>query len=373
MKYQNKSSKNSFSSYSNNYNSYDSQKKYKFKSEKKTKIKFDFDDHYGYRYGSGFSFYPSYVYNRIYADIFYPYNRYYSYNYNGYYMRPNYYDTNYRESYTPQNDNSGNNQKTEFNSVNLPSEYNPAHWVPSYQPYFDREAYKEKINKDLKSVKIFSQCCQIFCIVLIKNPNEGITSNKKRVFFEVILKNYAFFDSMLIDGSKKKCLIENILTSKDVSKLATENIFKKCNVDSPYESLPLKNACIKTMNSHCEKSGFNDLIMSSTSYISSSEEQTAKNCEALTDCTKLSTEEGIDEVSKKKCGGKLLNLFSQNMMKPKFGSFNSPCEIKDENTKTTFIEVRQTPKTTSVYVDLKDPLVKENVNKISNIEYLQLK
>jgi len=293
------------------------------------------------------------------------------YNYHNYYNRPNYYDSSYRESYQTQYNNSGNNgSKNEFNSINLPSEYDPSDWVPSYQPYFDRDAYKLKINGDLKSVKVFSQCCEIFCVIMIKNDNDGIKSDKKRVFFEVILKNYAFFDSMLIDASKKKCLIENIINSKDISKLATENIFKNCGIDSPYESLPLKQACVKTMNSHCEKAGFNKLILSSTSYITSSDNSNAKKCEAPIDCLNLPSDKEVTEEQKKKCGGKLLSLFSQNLMKPEFGSFVTPCENIEP--KTSFVEIKQTPKSNisasaSLYVDTKDPIVKANVDKLNNL------
>jgi len=368
MKHQNKQNKNTFSSYKNDYNSYNSANRYK---SKKYKTKIKYKSNY-YLYGGvgfgmyyGYNYYPSYVYNPLYANIYSPFNPYRFYGYYPYYRRPNYYNSYYRNYY--QNEN--NNQQTEFNSVNLPAEYNPSDWVPSYQPYFNREVYINTINKNLNSVKIFSQCCEIFCIVMVKNSNDGIKSNKKRVFFEVVLKNFAFFDPMLIDASKKKCLIENINT-KDTSNLATENIFKKCNVESPYLSLPLKQSCVKQMNYHCEKSGFNNLVKTSTSYISSSDATIAKKCEAPQECVNLPDNTEVTEEEKKKCGGKLLNIFSPNLMKPNFGSLISPCEIVVENNKkSSFIELTNTLKSTSneKYVDMNNKDVLENVNKLSNI------
>merc|ERR1712160_98285 len=183
-------------------------------------------------------------------------------------------------------------------------------------------------------------------------------------------------DSMLIDSSKKKCLIETIIATKDTSKLATENIFKKCKIDSPYESLPLKQACVKGMNDHCEKVGFNDLVMSSTKQISSSDETNTKKCEAPSECLNLPMDKEVTEAEKKKCGVKLLNLFSPTLMKPKFGAFTSPCEVIEETKTTSFIEMKQAPKaktttktttTTPAYVDMKDKDVSENVKRLSNI------
>merc|ERR1712166_980968 len=58
-------------------------------------------------------------------------------------------------------------------------------------------------------------------------------------------------------------------------------------------------------------------------------------------------------------------------MKPKFGSFVSPCEIVDSKT-TSFLEMSKTSlKSVSllgtVYVDMKDKDVSESVKKLSNI------
>jgi hypothetical protein len=179
-----------------------------------------------------------------------------------------------------------------------------------------------------------------------------------------------------LDNSKKKCLVESIVESKDNSNLATENIFKKCDVASPYESLPLKHNCIKTMNDQCHKTGFDELVKSTTSFISSSDEENKeKKCEAPSECLDLPGDKEITDEQKKKCGGKLLNLFSQNLMKPNFGSFVTPCNHVEtsSNTKISFVEINKKSKTTSsdakasVYVDMNDPKVKENVGKLISI------
>ena len=372
MKYQGNFSNNNFSSYNKSFKSYDSHSKYLYKNNYKIKIKFDYDYkyYYEYRYGFRFNYYNSYVYNPIYADIFYPYNRYSSFNYYGYYNRPNYYDYAYMQSTQALYNNSGSHS-VKYNHPKLPADYDPSDWVPSYKPHFNRDIYLENISNDLKSVKIFSQCCEIFCIIIIKNDNDKIVSNKKRVFFEVYLKNYAFFESNIIDASKKKCLVENIIENKDNPILATENIFKKCGIESPYQSLPLKKACIKNMNYHCENTGFNDLILGGTSYITRSDNKDAKKCEIPADCLILPSTIEVTEEQKKKCGGKLLNLFSQNFIKPHFSSFVSPCE-KIEETKVSFMEIKINKSKiksnqNSVYVDLRDPKLKENIDKLNNL------
>merc|ERR1711957_588127 len=84
----------------------------------------------------------------------------------------------------------------------------------------------------------------------------------------------------------------------------------------------------------------------------------------------------VTEAEKKKCGVKLLNLFSPTLMKPKFGAFTSPCEVIEETKTTSFIEMKQAPKaktttktttTTPAHVDMKDKDVSENVKRLSNI------
>jgi len=302
-----------------NYNSYVSSVKFK---DDKIKIKVNY--------------YPSYTYNPIYSDIFYPYNRYYSYNYYSHYYRPNYYN------YYYQNQNIyANNPATSgysFNSLNLPADYNAEDWLPSYQPYFDRQAYIQNLNSNLSSVKIYSQCCKTWCAYVIQNINDGILSSnsKQRIYVEVILKNYAFFDSGSISASQKKCLIKNIQLNYDnPNSLKDNNIFQKCGINSPYDIIPVKQQCLKSMNEHCKANGFLDLMDKSAIYVQSSDEST-KDCLPPTDCLNLTS--SATEAQMQTCGASIISLFSTNSVKPSFKSFIYPCAQNTSVTKPAMIE-----------------------------------
>jgi len=300
----------SISSYNHGYRTYNSNS---YKSSIKIKD-------YGIKVK--IKYYPSYTYNPIYSNVFYPYNRYYQYNYNSYYYSPNYYNF-YNQNQSYYNNNPTYSQMT-FNSLNLSPEYNAEDWLPSFKPYFDREANLNSLNANLISVKIHLQCCETWCAYVIQNNNDGLkaeNSTKQRIYFEVILKNYAFFDSSALSASQKKCLIQNIQESLSVNAQKDNNIFQKCGVKSPYDVIPVKRNCLNNMNEHCKANGFSDLMEQSAIYVQSSD---SVNSECLTplDCLGLTSP---SELQMQACGASLNSLFSVGALKPSFKSFIYPC------------------------------------------------
>jgi len=303
----------SISSYNYGYNNYD--------SNYTTSLKYKHG-----KFSIKIKYYPSYIYNPIFSDIFYPYNRYYQFGYNNYYNRPNYY--NFYNQNTNIIQNIPTLSQNTFNSLNLSPEYNAQDWIPSYRPYFDHQSYIQKINLNLESIKIYSQCCRTWCAIVIQNSNDGLNSaqNKKRIYIDIILKNYAFFDASLLNASQKKCLVKSI-QENNYSNVKDDNIFSKCEIKSPYDIIPIKQRCLKSMKDHCKDNGFSNLIDMSANY-SENSEKTNNQCLQILDCLNISgtpTEEQIQS-----CGSKIYSLFTINAMKPAFKKFIMPCA--DNNT-----------------------------------------
>jgi hypothetical protein len=281
----------------------------------------------GYGIKVKIKYYPSYTYNPIYSNVFYPFNRYYQYNYNSYYYRPNYYNY-YYQNQSYYNNNPTYSQMT-FNSLNLSPEYNAEDWLPNFNPYFDREANLNSLSANLTSIKIYSQCCETWCAYVIQNNNDGLkaeNSTKQRIYVEVILKNYAFFDSSTLSASQKKCLTLNIQESLSANAQKDNNIFQKCGIKSPYDVIPVKRNCLKNINEHCKANGFSDLMEQSAIYVqssdSSSSESSSSECLAPLDCLGLSSP---NESQMQACGASLNSLFSVGALKPAFKSFIYPC------------------------------------------------
>jgi hypothetical protein len=148
-----------------------------------------------------------------------PYSQYNNYNY--YYIRPN-----YEEYYKDSNILSTNY----YNSYDLAAEFDPTDWMPFYDSFFDAKNYILSLDENkVKEIKLFVQCSDLFCILVINNFNDDLKydKNKNRIYIDVIMRNFAFIDNdgILVTGGNKEyeklkmkpkiCLIENLFINNE--------------------------------------------------------------------------------------------------------------------------------------------------------------
>jgi len=177
------------------------------------------DIYYFPYYGHSYAYY----YNPFGLHYYHPYyysTTYNTYNYNYFYDRPI-----YNEYYKQSNLVSTNY----YNIYDLAAEFDPSDWMPPYEQIFDAKEYIRNLDLNkLKKFKLYVNCSALFCVLIIPNFDDGLKYDKikNRIYFDVLMRNYAFIDNNINDNdnlkkSQKICLIENILEYSDdkISKL----------------------------------------------------------------------------------------------------------------------------------------------------------
>ena len=196
------------------------------------------------------SYYSYYGYNSYYSPSWGFYNNYYLPNYNfQYYRAPN-----------PNPDNGI-----------LPAQYDPADWIPSYSIPFNIDTYVDTLNLNINFVKIYVECCNIFCVTYVESFDDGYTNindARKRVFIDFNLRNYIFLDTKALTPIDKKCMINNLYSKNNngtynyslVDQQNSLNVTQTCNIETPYKTFPLKNSCRNELSQYCGQNNYDGLI-----------------------------------------------------------------------------------------------------------------
>ena len=135
---------------------------------------------------------------------------------------------------------------------------NPLDWAPSVGPPLDVKTYMSAINMKLSSIKIYVECCKLFCVTFIDTIDDGIQAfqGRKRIFVDFNLRNYFAIESNGLSHEKKSCLVNSILSNSSDS----WNWLNKCKIDSHLRTFPLKTSCRNKLNEQCSSQGFLELF-----------------------------------------------------------------------------------------------------------------
>ena len=173
--------------------------------------------------------------------------------------------------YNQQNNLNNNNQTALYSGVDLSPNYNPLDWMPSYRVPFNLSSYMTILNAQLISIKIYVECCQLFCVTFIDSFDDGysnVSDNRRRVFVDINLRNYLFLDSASMNPSTKKCMISDLysqpnngtLFNSTADQYRSLNMVTNCGIDAPFKTFPLKNTCRNELSQYCGMNNFGSII-----------------------------------------------------------------------------------------------------------------
>lgn len=293
-------------------------------------------------YGASYSYYPYSYYGGTYYYPRYSYYRSYGvYGYDPYYYRP----------YNPYSSNTNTN-----NRIYLSNEFNPSDWSPSLGTVVTKSDYMKIINNQLQNVKLFVECCKLFCLTYLDSIQDNLPNkeNKKRVYLDITLRGFAFINSSTLTLPQGKCLIKNTLAAYSTynsSTGTTQGLYSKCGLPEPFDIMPIKKNCAYNMISHCAKNNFGQLMNRIASTVTSSDEK-GSACSAPLSCINLPDNPSDDQ--KKSCGDALFGLFLDSGSKINYSALVIPC-YKSTTSPSSFIQkemIRQNLLNSSAYVNL---------------------
>jgi len=203
-----------------------------------------------------------------------------------------------------------------------------------YLPEFDKNDFINNLNANYaKGFKLDLKCSEYFCVLDVNTDISIFKStdpNKKTFFMTVTQRKPFTFSTSNLSLTQKKCVIKNVLLNqKDgESKNAKVDILSKCNLDTPYVSLPISETCLVNFVGQCKKTNFFELYNRYTKGVASyedlpSEKALVNSCSAPVECSTLTTKSTDDE--KAKCGETISRMILVNSLKISFVKLINPC------------------------------------------------
>jgi len=196
------------------------------------------------------------------------------------------YENYYRPDYRDLNANVSINLKENINLKHVPKHF-ISKFVIDIEPKFILKQFLESLNTNFaKNFSLELECSEFFCILKVKcnlPELQNTQSEKKALYLEVTQRKAFTFETSKISLTQKKCIVKQLLLNNkyetsffpeiDSNKNKTyknatnqlalrsdrrniTNIITKCNLETPYTSLPISYDCMKTLIGHCQKSNF---------------------------------------------------------------------------------------------------------------------
>jgi hypothetical protein len=168
------------------------------------------------------------------------------------------------------------------------------------------------VNQKLNQVKIFVECCKLFCVTYIESFDDGVAQlgSAKRVFVDFNLRNYFGLDTSNLPVQQKTCLVGSLY-----SNTSNSGWVQSCQIDAPFRTFPLKDSCRNSMNRQCGSVGFNDIF-----------ERFDGKCDDSLVCDNVN--ESSSEAEKLNCGAQISTRFLSNNFQIHFASLVNPCARK---------------------------------------------
>jgi hypothetical protein len=194
-------------------------------------------------------------------------------------------------------------------NANLKPSFNPLDWVPSYRIPFNITDYMNTINQKLNQIKIYVECCNLFCVTFIESFDDDLTAqgNAKRVFVDFNLRNYYTLDASRLDADKKGCMLGDLYYASSSS-----NWVKDCNIDAPFTTLPVKNSCRNQLNNQCASLGFNQIA-----------DRFSGKCDHELLCVNVT--DNSTEADRLLCGAAISSRFAPDSLRVQYSSLINPC------------------------------------------------
>ena len=245
--------------------------------------------------------------------------------YSSYYM-PNYNFMYYRAP-SPYSNLSINNP-----SADLRPNYNPLDWMPSSRLPFDISTYMTNINNKINSIKLYVECCSLFCVTYLESFDDGYTNpndSRNRVFLDFNMRNYLFLDSAQLIPKTKKCMMDNLysrlengtITNNQTDQYRSLNITNSCEIETPYKTFPLKNSCRNELSQYCGLNNFDQLIERFFPKTYNSQCSLSLLCPNITDSS--------SEDDRARCGDLLSTNFMSNNYRVSYTSLAFPCHASN--------------------------------------------
>jgi len=220
----------------------------------------------------------------------------------------------------------GKSHKPSKTSADLRPSYNPYDWMPSFRAPFDLQTYMNLINQKLNQVKIYVECCKLFCVTYIESFDDGLSQlgSARRVFVDFNLRNYFGLDTSNLPAQQKTCLVGSLY-----SNTSNAGWVQSCQIDAPFRTFPLKDSCRNSMNRQCGSVGFDNIF-----------DRFDGKCEDSLVCDNVN--DNSSEAEKLNCGAQISTRFLTNNFQIHFASLVNPCARKAAHAQTRLTSLIQT-------------------------------
>jgi hypothetical protein len=181
--------------------------------------------------------------------------------------------------------------------------------MPSFRAPFDLQTYMNLVNQKLNQVKIYVECCKLFCVTYIESFDDGLSQlgSAKRVFVDFNLRNYFGLDTSNLPAQQKACLVGSLY-----SNTSNAGWLQSCQIDAPFRTFPLKQSCRNSLNRHCGSVGFNNVY-----------ERFDGKCDDSLICENVNN--NSTEAEKLNCGSQISTRFMTHNFQIHYASLVNPC------------------------------------------------
>jgi len=190
---------------------------------------------------------------------------------------------------------------------------------------------------------------------------------QKRIYIDVIVRNYAFLDVTKLSYGQEKCIVDQIFKKYSVNDTATtinsKEILTTCNLFSPYDMFPIKESCMLGVVNSCNSNGFHQLTGRASGFVKPQQtEKYVETCKEPMDCMKMNDQSSNSD--KQKCGIILHSMFTGDTGIVSYQGLLTPCNQNDAATNSTSIS------TSTVSTNLTTSFVEiQQTSDSSNYEY----
>lgn len=204
--------------------------------------------------------------------------------------------------------------------------------MPFFRAPINISEYMSVINRKIDSIKIYVECCTVFCVTYIEsyeNQANLKSNSKKNIFIDINLRNRVNFNSNQITPSTKKCLLDNLysklknatIPNTPKEQMNSLDAVTKCGLDTPFITFPLKNLCKNQLNQHCSLNKYDVLI----------DRFFPKNytviCKESLLCSNVTNSSSLDEQAA--CGAKISTNLMIKEYRVSYTNIAYPCRDED--------------------------------------------